>query len=117
MHSDPYYQSTPAQWIATSTTAHTGLQIVADESLPAHLACRVDHDARLVQVTPGLSLDDYHWAVCRAVVRDVFGSEFAPEFTEPRRRLRAVPMRRAPAVVSACPECGHWLATGTTNLS
>lgn len=119
MQPDPYYQSYPARWIATATANFTGLEIVADDQLPSHLACRVDHDARLVHITPGLALDDYHWAVCRAVVRDVFGAKYAPEFAAPERHLRAVPLRREPVrrEAAACPECGHWLAVGQTNLS
>lgn len=119
MEPDPYYQSYPARWIATTTASFTGLEIVADEHLPAHLACRVDHDARLVHITPGLALDDYHWAVCRAVVRDVFGAKYAPEFTAPLRHLRAIPQRHAPPAqrVPVCPECGHWIATGQSTLS
>ena len=121
MQSDPYYQSNPAQWIASSTAAFTGLEVVVDKCLPDHLACRVDHAARIIHVAPGLPLDDYHWAVCRSVVRDMFGGEYAPEFTTPQRHLRAVPPpRRGSLVVPAdlvCGECGRWLPTGQTNLS
>lgn len=121
MQPDPYYTSTPAQWIASSTTAFTGLEVVTDSRLPSHLVCRVDHAARVIHIAPGLPLDDFHWAVCRAVVRDMFGASYAPEFTAADRHLRVVPPQRARSPVIpadlACKECGRWLPTGQTNLS
>ena len=119
MQSDPYYLSAPAKWIASATSTVTGLEIVVDSALPAHLACRIDHDARVVQIPPGLRLDDYQWTVCRAALRDMFGASAVPEFGAPERHLRAIPLRRTPPapVEVACPECGHWRPTGKVNLS
>lgn len=118
MELDPYYLSAPARWIASATSTVTGLEIVVDASLPAHLACRIDHDARLLQIPPGLRLDDYQWTICRAALRDMFGAEAVPEFGTPERHLRAVPPRPAVSrAVPTCSECGRWISTGQTNLS
>lgn len=120
MQPDPYYLSPPARWIASATSSVTGLEIVVDASLPATLACRIDHDARLVQVPPGLRLDDYQWAIARAALRDMFGPDAVPEFGTPERHLRAVafPGHRVPEhIPSSCSECGHWLSAGLSVLS
>lgn len=121
MHSDPYYLSEPAKWIASATSTVTGLEFVVDASLPAHLACRIDHDARVVQLPPGLRLDDYQWTVARAALRDMFGKEAVPEFGTPERHLRALAIpQRTGAQFQAfpmCPECRRWLPTGTSSLS
>lgn len=118
MQSDPYYLSAPARWIASATSTVTGLEIVVDPNLPANLACRIDHDARLLQIPPGLRLDDYQWTICRAALRDMFGPDAVPEFGTPQRHLRPVPLRPALSRrVPSCPECGRWLSTGESHLS
>jgi len=120
MQPDPYYQSSPAQWIASATASVSGLEVIVDDDLPAHLACQIDHDARLVHLAPGLSLDDYQWALTRAVLRDRWGAKFAPEFDAPARRLRSVSRGAIRPMVPSgdtCPACGHWYPVGQAHLS
>lgn len=43
---------------------------------------RIDHKMSKIFVREGLGLENYNWLMWRAIVRLLFGKEFAPEFLE-----------------------------------
>lgn len=88
---DPTYTGPAAQYIRSAVRWHTGLDIVADDTL-ARSAADLDLTAGLLRVIPGLDLWRFHALVGWAAMRAIGGAEWAPEW---RANLSVVHTRGA----------------------